>query len=348
MATRIAILGAGLIGREHIALVLRHPSTELAAIVDPSDDARRLAADVNVPHYTDTVAMLDEVKPDGVVIALPNALHIPAAMNCVERGISCLVEKPIADTVEAAKELVEASVRLNVPVLIGHQRRYSPDIQMAKRAIDEGRLGRLVAVHGMWLADKPEKYFDAEWRRKPGGGPLLINLIHDIDCLRYICGDIESVRAFSSNAVRGFEVADTASVSLRFGNGALGTLLMSDAVVSPYNWDTASGQALYFPHQPENCYYLGGTKGLLAAPTMDLWYHPNQDGSWQDPLARQHLTLDGSRAYDNQLDHFLAVIDRQASPLISAEDGMKTLATVLAIDIAAREDRTVNISELVS
>ncbi|RWX81856.1 Gfo/Idh/MocA family oxidoreductase [Neorhizobium lilium] len=341
-------MGAGLIGREHAALLRANPRAQLVGIADVSEAGKSFADGLGIPHFTDVGEMLDAIKPDGAIIALPNVLHVDAAVACIERGIPSLVEKPIADTLEAAMRLVEATERTRVPVLIGHQRRHSPDISKAKRMVGEGALGRLVAVNGMWMADKPESYFDVEWRRQAGGGPLLINLIHDIDCLRFICGDIDNVMAFTSNAIRNFEVEDTASVSLQFASGTLGTLLMSDAAVSPFNWDTAAGQALYFPHQPGNSYFLAGTKAALALPGMDLWRHEPETGNWQDPLVRQHVSLDGSKAYENQLNHFLDVTAGKAKPLISARDGMVTLATVLAIARAGQEKRPVAVSEMLS
>lgn len=341
---RIVLMGAGLIGREHAILVCANPATELVAIADPAQAAIAMAADFGVRHHVDFRRMLDEERPDGAIIALPNALHAEAAIACIERGIPCLIEKPIADTLAAAKRVAEAAERSGVPVLIGHQRRHSPDIAKARKMVQEGELGRLVAVNAMWIADKPEAYFDAAWRRQPGGGPLLINLIHDIDCLRFICGDIEEVMAFTSNAVRGYEVEDTASISLRFASGALGTLLMSDTAVSPYNWDTAAGQALYFPHQPENAYVFSGTKAALAVPGMDLWQHESGGtGHWQDPLVRKHVSLDGSRAYDNQLAHFIEVIAGRAQPLVSARDGMKTLATIMAITQSGQQRQPITV-----
>lgn len=338
---RIALMGAGLIGREHALLLSRTPETDLVAIADPAEAARSVAATYGAHYHADFKAMLDEVQPDGAIIALPNALHADAAIACIERGIPALVEKPVADTLDAARRIVEVSERHGVPVLIGHQRRHSPDIAKAREMVASGALGRLVAVNAMWMADKPGNYFEADWRRRPGGGPLLINLIHDIDCLRFICGEVEEVMAFTSNAVRGFEVEDSASISIRFTSGALGTLIMSDTAVSPYNWDTAAGQALYFPHQPENAYFFSGTRAALALPLMELWQHETEDGHWQDPLVMRHVALDGSRAYENQLSHFIEVIAGKAKPLVSARDGMMTLATIDAIARSARERRPV-------
>jgi predicted dehydrogenase len=290
--------------------------------------------------------MLDETRPDGCIVAVPNRLHLAAGLACIRRGIPSLVEKPLADTVAAARALADASEGAGVPVLVGHHRRHSPDIRAARQAIRDGAIGDLVAVGGMWLADKPDGYFAAEWRRGPGGGPLLINMIHDIDCLRFIAGEIESVRAITSNAVRGFEVEDTAAVAIRFEGGALGTFLLSDAVASPLTWDVASGQGAYFPHHPADCYWFGGRRGTLAVPGMTLWRHAAEGQSWQDPLVQERVALDGSGAYRNQADHFLAVVAREAEPVVSAREGMLTLAATLAVDRAAREDRTVAVAEM--
>jgi predicted dehydrogenase len=344
---RIALLGVGLIGREHATLIAAHPGAELVGIADTSPAAREYAVSLGVPFHVEYASLLDEVRPDGAVIALPNHLHVPAGLACIERNIPCLVEKPVAETIEAAQRLVTASEGRGVPVLVGHHRRHSPDIRHARRIVQSGQLGDLVAVNGMCWFDKPDDYFAAEWRRTQGGGPLLINLIHDIDTLRFICGEIESVRAFASNAVRKFAVEDTASVAIRFESGVLGTFSLSDAVASPWSWESTSAQALYFPHQPGAYLFFGGRTASLSVSDMYLWRHARPGGHWQDPFVREHTPLDTSRAYVNQLDQFLAVIARQAMPAVTARDGMLTLAATVAITVSAREDRTVPVRELV-
>ncbi|MBV9735342.1 MAG: Gfo/Idh/MocA family oxidoreductase [Acidisphaera sp.] len=346
MTRRLALLGAGLIGREHAALVAAHPGAELVGIADTSPAAREHASALGVPFCADYASMLDQVRPDGAIVALPNHLHVPAGLACVERGIPCLVEKPVAESVEAAQRLVAASERRGVPVLVGHHRRHSPDISEARRIVRDGLLGDLVAVNGMCWFDKPDAYFEAEWRRGEGGGPLLINLIHDVDTLRFICGEIDSVCAFTANAVRGFPVEDTAGLAIRFESGVLGTFSVSDAVASPWSWEFTSAQALYFPHQPGAYLFFGGRTGSLSVSDMYLWRHADTGGHWQDPLIREHRPLDRSRAYVNQLEHFLAVIAGTATPAITARDGMLTLAATLAVAASARDHRTVSVREI--
>ena len=100
--TRVGLMGAGLIGREHADLLVSNRRAEIAAICDPSSAAAELAARLSVPYFADYDTMLDEAKPDGAIIALPNNLHTPAALACIERGVPCMIEKPIAESIASA------------------------------------------------------------------------------------------------------------------------------------------------------------------------------------------------------------------------------------------------------
>ena len=131
------------------------------------------------------------------------------------------LKKPVADSLQAGRQLVDALKKTPVPMLVGHHRRHSSTLQVARRAIEAGQLGRVVTVMGSAQFYKPNSYFEqAAWRSQPGGGPILINLIHEMDNLRYLCGEIESVHAIASSAVRHFSVEDTAVMTLQFTSGA--------------------------------------------------------------------------------------------------------------------------------
>ena len=163
---RIAVLGAGLIGRKHIE-VLRAGRSDftLAAVADPAPSAAAEARQLGYPLYATLDEMLDRAKPEGVIIAVPNQLHVTAALACIARGIPVIVEKPIADSLAAARELVDAGERANVAVLTGHHRRHNPIMRRAAEIIAGGGIGRVVAVNAMWLSRKPDDYFNVAWRR---------------------------------------------------------------------------------------------------------------------------------------------------------------------------------------
>src|SRR5215212_10259752 len=177
---RIAVAGAGLIGQAHIKRVLEEPQAALAAIIDPSPKAKEQAQALEVSYYADLEEGLQAAKPDGVVIATPNQLHVPNGLTAVKAGVPMLLEKPVSGDVESALQLVEASEKAGVAILVGHHRRHSPLIQRAREIVESGRLGKLTAVTGLCLFLKPKDYFDGSgaWRREPGGGLVLINLIH--------------------------------------------------------------------------------------------------------------------------------------------------------------------------
>jgi predicted dehydrogenase len=340
MALRIAVVGAGLIGRAHISLIRKSNACALAAIADPTPQAQEFAQEIGVPHFADLETMLDAMKPDGVIVATPNAAHAPNALACVARGIPVLVEKPITESVESARALVAAAKKAEVPLLVGHHRRHSAILRQAREVVASGKLGGITSVTAFTTFLKPDPYFDMAWRREPGGGPVLINLIHDIDDLRFLIGDVVRLQAITSNAVRGFAVEDSAVVNLQFANGALGSITCSDAAAAPWSWELTAGENPAYPRQREDCYFISGTDGSLAVPTMRLWSYGTERG-WNAPLHLTQLPQDEADPLARQLDHFCAVIRREAQPLCNGEEGAKTLATTFAIHDSAAAKREI-------
>jgi predicted dehydrogenase len=332
---RFAIAGAGLIGRAHWMRMLASSSCELIGFADPFPSATALAAEAGVPLYPDLEALLASARPDGVILATPNALHVPGALACVQAGVPALVEKPVADSLAEAERLAAAVEASNVPVLVGHHRRHSAVLEAARETIASGRLGKLVAVTASATFHKPDEYFEATWRRQKGGGPILINLVHEIDNLRALVGEIVEVQAFASHAARGFAVEDTVAINLRFANGALGTFMLSDAAASPRSWEQTSGEnEAYDHHADQDCYIIAGTHGSLQVPTLRVFEYAGA-ASWFNPLARSKIDMHESDPLARQLDHFCAVVRREVPPRVTARDAMRTLAVTLAVAEAA-------------
>lgn len=338
--SRLAVVGVGLIGIRHAELIAECDDADLVAVADPSPAGAREAERLGTLHYADYTEMLDREDPDGVYVAAPNQLHLPVGMACVERGIPAVIEKPLCDTLEAGAELVLAAEAKRVPLLVGHHRRYNPMVEATREILGRGDLGRLVAVNAMWSVNKPAPYFDAHWRRTAGGGPILINMIHDVDCLRHFCGEIAEVQAYGSSAVRGFEVEDTAVVAIRFASGTLATITLTDAAPSPWGWEAGSADNPNIAGSGQNCYRFLGTEAALDFPNLTLWKGAGPEpASWADPLIPRTLPRAGHEALPQQLRHFLAVIAGKEEPRVSGRDGLATLAATLAIKQAIATGR---------
>jgi predicted dehydrogenase len=336
----IAVIGAGWIGRKHVEAVLREPACRLAALADPAPGSDAYAREIGAPCFSDYREMLDRVKPEAAIIATPNVLHVPAGVACAERGIPMLVEKPLADSVEVAMQLIEAAERSGVALLVGHHRRHNPIIARAREAVRAGLLGRLTAVSAQWMLLKADDYFAAVHRRLPGAGPILTNAVHDIDDLRFICGDVAAVQAMASHAVRGHPVEDTAVVALRFAGGALGTLTISDTAASPWSWELTSGENPFYPRNDENCYLISGIEGALSVPRLELWrYGGEAEKGWGKPLFRERLAVEEADPLARQIAHFCAVVRGEADPVVGGRDAARTLQVVQAVFEAARTGR---------
>ena len=140
MTSRIALAGAGLIGRDHIAALASSTTCDLSAIVDPAPQAAEAASAAQVPLYTDLTSLFASDRPDGVVLATPNQLHLAGALQCMEAGVPVLVEKPLADSLASAQKLHSEATTRKAVVLVGHHRTHSPIMRKAKELIDSGTL----------------------------------------------------------------------------------------------------------------------------------------------------------------------------------------------------------------
>jgi predicted dehydrogenase len=299
-----------------------------------------------VPLYRSLGELFARDEPDGVILATPNQLHVEGGLECVAAGVPVIVEKPIGDTVEGATRLVEAGEEAGVPVLTGHHRNYSPIMAKAREIVRSGRLGSIVAVVGTALFAKPDDYFDANggWRRRPGGGPILLNLVHEVNNLLSLVGDIVRVQAVTSSATRGFPVEDTAAMVFTFAGGALGTFLLSDTAASARSWEQTSREnASYAAYDDEDCYHIAGTTGSLSVPTMRVRTFPGRR-SWWEPFDTAVAELDRSDPLANQVAHFAAVIRGEAQPICSGRDGLTTLKVVDAVVAAARTGLPVEVA----
>lgn len=344
----IAVAGAGLIGRVHLEALRASPDCIPAAVIDPSDSAAEIARAAGVRHHESLASYFASTdtadRADGIILATPNALHKEHALACMEQGLPMLLEKPLAASVAEGEAIVREATSSGARLLVGHHRTHSGILRAALETIDSGILGRLVSVTGSATFVKPDDYFSAApWRTRPGGGPILINLIHEIQSLRLLCGEIVAVQAFGSNAVRRHDVEDTVAINLRFANGVLGTFLLSDTAASPHSWEHNSGENPAYAHHPEEaCYVVAGTDGSLAIPTLRLHhYERSEDRSWWKPFTSRSIPFERDDPIARQLEHFCRMIRGTESARVTAADGLANLRVTEAVGRAARTGETV-------
>lgn len=334
----LCIIGAGSIGQRHADVAGLSDHVDLVAMVEPDADLRARLAAQGLPMVADLDAVPDTVR--AAVVATPTQDHIVTAAACLARGWAVIVEKPPAGTLRDARALQARAEAAGLPLFTGHHRRCHPFIIAARGAL--ARIGDPVGIQGLWSLRKPDAYFDADWRRQPGAGPLLTNLTHEIDLLRFLLGEVTEATALVSSARRGFVIEDTAALAFRFGNGALGSFLMSDTGASPWAFEAASGENPAIAASGLDYLRIIGTKGALALPSLRLWDGPD-NVDWTMPLTCHAgpamAPIDPLLA---QIDRFAAVLDGGADDVLcTIADGIAAMQTTLACALSGQSGRPV-------
>lgn len=347
---RILLSGIGLIGVQHARLIHEKENCELAAIILPiNDECEQIAEEYGARLYSKVEDAIAEETIDAAMISSPNEFHFAQALVCIEHGIPVFVEKPLTDRLSDAKLLVEYSVANSVPVLVGHHRTYSPLLSSAQAFLKSKKFGRMVAVQGSALFYKPSDYFSAgPWRTKHGGGPILINLIHEIGILRHLCGEVKKVAAFASSNIRDFEVEDTVTINFEFENGVLGNFLLSDVAASNKSWEMTSGENPAYPYYPsEACYHFAGTNGSLDFPNMSARFYPDSSkASWWGEFVDEKMPLTPTNPLEHQLSHFIDIVKGDAKPIVSVQDGYQNMLVIEAIKQSIEKQTSIEVNSI--
>ena len=356
---KLALIGFGVIGKRHLLASGEVDHVDIVAIADPSfvDGSIKAAAvsalketayagslPIESSLYSSTTEMLDQVKPDGVIVATPTEHHLEPSLLSLKAGAHVLIEKPIMANLDECAQVIKLSKSSQKHVLVAHQRRYYSFVETARKIISDGEIGQLVCVSGQWTMRKPVAYYQADWRKKWQAGPILTNLIHDMDMIRYIAGDVTSLSAETASNVMGFEKEDTAAILLRFANGALGTFLLSDQSHSPWSWEHGFGENAAFPPSGQNSMRFMGTEGSLDFPNLNLWKSKSGESCWNNIIVGEPLDSQIEDAYIQQLMHFADVINGECAPRVSAKDATATLQATLAVYKASETGRRVELT----
>ena len=336
---KYALIGCGRIAANHIKAA-KNNGLELAAVCDTVPEnmesllaGQGLSEDSSIRRYTDYKKMIEEVRPELAGIATESGLHAKIALFCIDHGVNCIIEKPIAMSMEDADEIVRRSEEKGVKVSACHQNRFNVAVQETRKALEAGRFGKLShgSVHVRW--NRNQNYYDqAPWRGKWAcdGGALMNQCIHGIDLLRWMFGDeAEEVYGVTRQQFHPYlEAEDIGMAVVKFKNGAIATI---------------EGTTNVYPQNLEETLYIFGETGTVkiggkSTNNIDVWDFADETDKDSANKSLQEAT---SNVYGNGHTSLYAdmieAVQNDRRPYVDAAAGRNALEIVLAIYKSQKE-----------
>ena len=295
---RVGVIGTGVMGWHH-ARVYRELGVDLVGVADTDlKRAEEVANKYQTRAFTDYIQLLEQGL-DAVSVVVPSRLHSEVAVSVADYGVNMLVEKPIADTMESGEKIIDATRKANIVLMVGHIERFNPAVQKLKQIIDEGVLGKLILLSSRRVGPFVTRVTDI--------GITMDVASHDIDIARYLT-NMEPVEVLAKSSKVKNEKGDCALMILDFG------LVTASIEV---NWFT--------PHKVRTL-VVTGTDGITYADYIEQSVTIfNQDWKMEPKIEKcEPLRM--------ELKHFVECVEQDKKPLISGEDGLKTLEIALKIE----------------
>ena len=342
-----ALIGCGMVGQHHITAIGGVPGARLVAICDVREETARSYGEANgVPWFTDYGEMLaTQGDVDIVNVCTPSGLHLEPALACIEAGKHVVVEKPLEITLARCDKLIAAADEAGVQITTIFPSRFSDAARVVKKAVDQGRLGKLTVGDGYVRWWRPQDYYDSGgWRgtwKLDGGGALMNQSIHCVDLLQSYMGPVKAVTAIAGClAHQRIEVEDCAILAIEWANGAYGVIQGTTAA-----WPGIAKRIA-----------LSGDAGtiILEEDQIKVWELRKKRASDARTLARlAQAESHGSGASDpmafspenhrRQLVDFVKALRKGTPPLIDGREGRKSLEIILAAYKSAETGRRVEL-----
>ena len=330
---KYVLIGCGRIAVNHIKAVINN-QLELAAVCDVKPEAMEtllakygLEKDPSIHRYTDYKEMVDAEQPQLAAIATESGLHAQIALYCIQHGVNVIIEKPMTMSMADADAIVEAAEAHHVKVCACHQNRFNNAVQATRKALEEGRFGKLShgSIHVRWNRNK-DYYDQAPWRGTwaQDGGCMMNQCIHGIDLLRWMMGgEVVSVYAQTRQRFHGYlEAEDVGVAVLTFADGSVATV---------------EGTSNVFPRNLEETLYLFGESGTAklggtSTNEIDVWDFADEREGDEGMAGLKEPT---SNVYGNGHALLYAdvadAIESDRAPYVDARAGRDALEVVLAI-----------------
>jgi UDP-N-acetylglucosamine 3-dehydrogenase len=328
LTVRVAVVGAGQMGRFHARVAGESEQTELAAIVDPDPVGERVAR----LYGARWLGRLDELlaePPDLAILTVPTSSHRELGLRLLEAGIPVLIEKPLAPTIEEAEELVAAAQRSGVPLSVGHVERFNPAVRALETKLAEGALGRIFQIHSRRLSPFPLRVGDA--------GVAMDLATHDLDVMTMLAGNAVRIAAETEQkAHRTHE--DLLAALIRFDSGIVGVLEVNWLTPDKIRQLTVTGERGMFvvDYLNQHLTLYENAHATEAWDTIAIFEGVTEGNVTRFALHR----VEPLRA---QLESFVAVVRGEGPPVVSGEDGVRAVRLALAAVEAGTSGRTVSL-----
>ena len=334
---RFALVGCGRIAANHFAAIDQHRDRcELVGVADVDPRCASEAAQLTGARpYAGLTEMLAKCDADAVIVATPSGLHPEQSIEIARAGRHVITEKPMATRWEDGKRMVSACDAAGVRMFVVKQNRRNATLQLLKRAVEKKRFGRIYMVNLNVFWTRPDSYYSsAKWRGtwEFDGGAFMNQASHYVDLLDWIVGPIESLQAYTATLARNIEVEDTGVISLRWRNGALGSMNVT---------------MLTWPRNLEGSITILGEKGTVriggvAVNEVQEWRFA--EGDEDDELVRAasyETTSVYGFGHPLYYDNVIKVLRGEAEPETDGREGLKSLEVLVAAYMSARDGRRV-------
>jgi UDP-N-acetyl-2-amino-2-deoxyglucuronate dehydrogenase len=333
----IGLLGCGAISTQHVEAISALDGLRLGAVASASEArARSVGTQAGVPWTTSVEELLDRADIDAVAILTPSGLHPSQAITALERGKHVLVEKPIALSVADADAVIDAADRHGLTLATVSQRRFEPVMQALRLGVDAGAFGTISLVLAEGLSMRPQSYYDsAAWRGTTAldGGVLMNQAIHLVDLVRWLGGPVRSVAGHVTTRTHAMEAEDTATVSLAFESGALGSIVATTSAVAE------SPAELRVVGDAGHVRIVGEQAAEWEVPGVDRPKESSSDGS-RPATATWGTTATG---HIRQYADFVEAIRTGRPPAVTGTDGRNAVEIVTAVYEASRTHGSVEL-----
>ncbi|MDD2359082.1 MAG: Gfo/Idh/MocA family oxidoreductase [Syntrophaceticus schinkii] len=321
------IIGCGRIAYKHAEAIKKNVKANLLCVCDIIEERAAEYKDKYgaEAHFTDYRKMLEYSGLDVVNICTPSGMHAEMGIAAAQAGKHVIVEKPMALSLKDADDLIGACDESGVKLAVCFQNRFNPPVQKLRRALEEGRFGKLTHASAIVRWFRPQDYYDqAPWRgtRAMDGGCLMNQSIHNIDLLQWMMGPVESVFGYTATNLRKIECEDVGVAVLKFKNGALGVIEASTTI---------------YPENLEETLNIFGEKGTvvlggIAVNKIETWkFADSTDENGAIDQHQQDVPNVYGFGHEALVEDFINAVINNSEPYITGREGRNALEIVLSI-----------------